>query len=436
MHEEIASHRRRPVAAFSMFIIGVMALVPVLVMPAAAAGQEGARVRVFLDCQIHGCPGEEFRTEIQFVDWVREPTAADLHVILTGQGTSAGTEYVFDLIGRNDFADHPLTATVNVSATATRDERLGRLTRTFKAALVGYVVRRGYADRIAITDRETVEAASPRLGPAQDPWHMWVFTVGASGRAEGEERQREYEVGARVSANRTTPDWKIDLGLDGEYVYEEFELSDGTFINRVDEWELDALAVRSITPHVSAGGEMEINKSTEINRQLGGRAAAAVEWNYFPYEEANRRQLLVHYQLGYSLVRYIDETVLGKLEESLFDQRIATAWQTREPWGDGAVYARFSNYLHDWSQYRLSLGADMSIRLLPGLDLDLNGDYNVIRDQIYLSAEELDDEEIVAGGRQLPTGYEYFVRIGLSYRFGSIFNNVVNNRFPSITRRF
>jgi len=436
VREGIPSHRRQLMAAFNMFIIGVMALAPMLVVPAAAAGQEGERVRVFLDCQTHGCPGQEFRTEIEFVDWVRDRTAADLHVILTSQGTSAGTEYVFDLIGRNDFADHPLTATAKVPATATESERLGTLTGTFKASLAGYVARRGYADRIVITGREVTDPAAPRLSPARDPWHMWVFTVGGSGRANGEERQREYELGARISANRTTPDWKINIGLDGEYIYEEFDLSEGTFINRVDEWELDALAVRSITPHLSAGGEMEINKSTQINRQLGGRAAAAVEWNYFPYEEANRRQLLVHYQLGYSRVRYIEETVLEKLDDSLFDQRMAAAWQTRAPWGGGALYARFSNYLHDWSKYRLSLGSDMSIRLLAGLELNLNGNYEVIRDQLYLSADELDDEEIVAGGRQLPTGYEYGIRVGLSYRFGSIFNNVVNNRFPSITRRF
>jgi hypothetical protein len=31
--------------------------------------------------------------------------------------------------------------------------------------------------------------------------------------------------------------------------------------------------------------------------------------------------------------------------------------------------------------------------------------------------------------RQLQTGYRYFTNFGISYRFGSIFNNVVNPRF-------
>jgi hypothetical protein len=33
--------------------------------------------------------------------------------------------------------------------------------------------------------------------------------------------------------------------------------------------------------------------------------------------------------------------------------------------------------------------------------------------------------------RQLATGYSYFFAFGINYRFGSIFNNVVNTRMNS-----
>ncbi|MFW5947902.1 MAG: hypothetical protein ACOCUW_05360, partial [Gemmatimonadota bacterium] len=61
----------------------VALLVPFLAVPAAAQNGEPERVRVFLDCQTRGCSQSEFRTEITFVDWVRDRTVADLHVILT-----------------------------------------------------------------------------------------------------------------------------------------------------------------------------------------------------------------------------------------------------------------------------------------------------------------------------------------------------------------
>lgn len=181
---------------------------------------------------------------------------------------------------------------------------------------------------------------------------------------------------------------------------------------------------------------MEVNTSTRLNREIGGRTGLAVEWNYFPYEQANRRQLLLHYQVGYSHVRYEEETIFGKLVEDLFDHRFAAVWRSREPWGDGSLGLHYSNFLEDWSKYRLSVGGDLSVRLLRGLELQLQGSYDLIRDQIYLPAEELDDEDILVQRRQLATGYEYDIEVGLSYRFGSVFNNVVNNRFPWIIRRF
>ena len=51
-------------------------------------------------------------------------------------------------------------------------------------------------------------------------------------------------------------------------------------------------------------------------------------------------------------------------------------------------------------------------------------------DQLYVPFEELTDEELLTGVRQAATDKRYFIFVGLSYRFGSIFNNIVNNRFP------
>jgi hypothetical protein len=419
---------------------GPLVAAALLAAPGPVQGQgEGNgvdRVRVFLDCQTRGCPQTEFRTEITFVDWVRERTLADLHVIVTAQQSGAGTAYVFDLVGQEEFAGESSSVTADVSATATQAERFNTLTRTFKAALVPYVIRRGYADRLEINAVAGEAEARQRVDPAQDPWNLWVMRVGVRGEASGEEQQSEYQLGGNISAWRVTEDWKIDLNLDGTHTEEEFELSDGLRVFTTDEWELDALIVKSLSPHWSAGTELGVERSTRLNREVGGRAALAVEWNLFPYVEANRRQLLFHYQLGYSHVRYEEETIFDKTREDLFDHRAALLWESRQPWGDGSLGVFYSNYLHDWTKFRLSMGGEISVRLVRGLDLDIEGSYDLIRDQIYLSAAELDDEDILVQQRQLATGYEYDIEIGLSYRFGSIFNNVVNNRFPWMVRRF
>ena len=52
-----------------------------------------------------------------------------------------------------------------------------------------------------------------------------------------------------------------------------------------------------------------------------------------------------------------------------------------------------------------------------------------IRDQLFLSAEGASDEEILLERRRLASDFDWNFGFGLSYQFGSIYNNVVNNRF-------
>jgi hypothetical protein len=96
------------------------------------------------------------------------------------------------------------------------------------------------------------------------------------------------------------------------------------------------------------------------------------------------------------------------------------------------VNATSEAFLHDPTKfYRLSFGGRMSFRIFRGLEWNINGNISRIRDQIYIPLEELSDEDILLGRRQLPTDSSLEISTGLSFTFGSIFNNVVNNRFGS-----
>ena len=411
--------------------LAALALVLLAVPVVAQNGPE--RVRVFLDCQTRGCPREEFRTEITFVDWVRDRTVADLHVILTSQSTGGGRQFVFDFIGQDQFEGEDFRLEQTVSDTDTQDEVLEALVRIFEGGLVAYVARRGYLDRLDIRPIEepTEQVDEELVVPADDPWNLWVFTIGTDFEARGEERQSSYELGGNLNASRVTPEWKVNIRLDGTHDYERFELNDSTtYTNETDDWDFGVLLVRGLTTHWSAGGLMDVNTSTRLNRKLGGRTAAAIEWNYFPYEQANRRQLIFHYQLGVSRIEYEDTTIFGKVQETLFDHRLVAVYDTRQPWGNVSFSAEASNLLHDFSKYRLQARARTNFRLFRGLDLEIRGNYEVIRDQVYLPAEGSSTEDILRQRRELATGYEYSVEVGFNYRFGSIYNNVVNNRFP------
>ena len=69
------------------------------------------------------------------------------------------------------------------------------------------------------------------------------------------------------------------------------------------------------------------------------------------------------------------------------------------------------------------------MRLFKGFSFNVFGEASRTRDQLYLPRGEASTEEILVRQRQLETGYSYYMNFGISYQFGSIFNNVVNPRF-------
>ncbi|MFC1791720.1 hypothetical protein ACFL0I_04565, partial [Gemmatimonadota bacterium] len=65
---------------------------------------------------------------------------------------------------------------------------------------------------------------------------------------------------------------------------------------------------------------------------------------------------------------------------------------------------------------------------------NIGGGYSEIRNQIGLRRRDLTDEEILTARRQLATDSSYRFNFGFTFNFGSIFNNVVNTRFPRDVR--
>jgi hypothetical protein len=89
----------------------------------------------------------------------------------------------------------------------------------------------------------------------------------------------------------------------------------------------------------------------------------------------------------------------------------------------------YSNYLHDWSKNYIDFGGEISLRIAKGLSLNLYGSYSIIHDQLSLVKGGVTPEEILLQIKQLETQYSYYLSVGFSYTFGSIYNNVVNPRF-------
>ena len=58
----------------------------------------------------------------------------------------------------------------------------------------------------------------------------------------------------------------------------------------------------------------------------------------------------------------------------------------------------------------------------------MTAQYGVLHDQLYLPASAASTDAILLHQVQQGTGYQYGMSLGLTYRFGSLFNDIVNPR--------
>jgi hypothetical protein len=386
------------------------------------------RPRVFLDCP-SGCDLDYLRTEIPFVDYVRDRGDSDLHVLITTQPTgAAGREHTLALMGQGRFAG--MNETVRYLSEQNEPEERTRhgLARVLKLGLMRYVAQTGVASHITISSSEPRQERK-----VEDPWKSWVFSTRAEGEIEGEESRTEYWARLSLGANRVTPQWKINLGLAARHEEKRFEVEEDGVVDtvvstRVDR-ELNATVVRSLGPHWSLGAAARTWTSSFENTRLGFHVGPMAELSVFPYEQATRRRLVAQYKLELGHLEYEEETLFGLLRETRGRHGVEIEMDQREPWGSLSGELELFHYLHDAGKYRLEARGRASLRVAQGLSLNLGLGASRVRDQITLPRRDATAEEVLLRQRQLASGYEYGGWVGVTYTFGSIYNNVVNPRF-------
>lgn len=394
-------------------------------LPISSETSHGQAPRVFLDCR--QCDELFLRREIPFVDYVRDRQVADVHLLITEQRTgSGGSVLALNFIGQKGFlgVDQRLVYT-SASGTTRDEERMG-LAHRMKLGLIPYASQTAVADQIGVSYTPLEEQAQPVQ--QTDPWRSWVFEVSGDGSFNGEATRRSYYIQARVSADRVTETWKIRARAYVDYNERRFESGEEIITSSLESREVNASVVYSLARHWSAGLFSEAYSTTYDNIDLGFRAAPALEYSVFPYEESSRKELTFAYRVGYQSVDYIEETIFGRTSESRPNESLTARLQVTQPWGNMFIQLEGSHYFHDFSKNRLEFFSVISVRLFRGLSVRVSGGLEIIHDQLYLPRGEGTLEDLLLQQKQLATTYQYRGSVGISYTFGSIFSNVVNTR--------
>ncbi|MBC7361441.1 MAG: hypothetical protein H5U06_04060 [Candidatus Aminicenantes bacterium] len=384
--------------------------------------------KVYIDCG--SCDLDYIKTEIPFVNYVRERKEADVHVLITTLRTgSGGREYTLTFLGQNKFQGQDDVLKYFSHKTDSEEEIRAGLTQILKIGLMAYVAKTPIREKIAVDYQKEATSSTPYV----DRWKNWVFSLSSGGYFNGEQSRAYQSVRGSFSANKVTKDIKFNLSLSASYSHNRYTYEDLTLESNTRSYSGSGLFVKSLGEHWSAGAFYSISSSTYSNYQLRINVAPAIEFDLFPYSQSTRRQLRFLYKIGPTFARYFEETLYDKTKETLVSESLSITLDLREKWGSISTSIEGSHYFHDFSKHNLSVFSTVSLNLVKGLNAFVFGGASLIHDQLSLPKGGATWEEVLLRRKMLATSYSYFFAVGLSYNFGSIFTNVVNPRFGSVS---
>jgi len=392
------------------------------------------KLNVFLDCTGF-CDFEHIRREIPYVNYVRDQADAHVHLLITSERTgSGGRAFQLNYIGLGAFQDLDETLRHTSGSTDTSDEIRRGLTSIIAEGLARYVARTEMAGNFRIIYTDLVEQQVQPANPVDDLWNSWVFGISMSGFFSGEESSDFLNMSGGINADHVTEDWKFRFRANGNFSENNFDIGDETITSRTENGRIRSSLVRSISEHWSAGATFLTSTSSRQNQALLTSLSPAIEYNVFPYSESSRREIRIQYQLEFQVVDYDETTIFDKSSEKLLVQNLSIQLEFQQPWGSADVEVGGRNYITDFEDsrtdfYNVSISGFLNVRLVRGLFVNLGGTVSSVHDQLFLPKGGATDEEVLLRTKNLPTTYAFDVNFGLSYSFGSRYNNVVNTRF-------
>jgi hypothetical protein len=392
--------------------------------------RESDTLNLYLDCD--SCDDNHIRSEISYINYVRDPQQGNIHLFITEQETGDdGNEYELSFIGRGRFSGINYSFKQLVGRNATLSETRDQIISTIEKGLLPFALQTPLSNRFSLDYSFNGDSELINGIPEADPWKHWVFEVYAGSiELDLESNQQEFDSRWGFFADRVTENWKIRLRPYFNYAQLEIQQTDrDDTVSKRRRHGFNSYALKSVNNHWSIGlfgtylTENQQNIKHEFNLQPG------IEYSLFPYSEATRKSITFSYLFGYAYADYYEKTIFGQTEENLLNHQLQAEVNILQPWGNIEGGITGSHYFHNFARRRVEFYGQISVRIIEGLSLSFQSDYNVIQDQLSLPIGDTTLEDVLLQRKELATDFEFSGSIAISYTFGSDFANIVNTRF-------
>ena len=377
---------------------------------------------VFLDCNV--CDFNYIRTHVKFVNYVRNRDEAQVQVLITTMPTgSGGRQFTLIFLGRDRFKGLDDTLKYVSTPSQSWDETRKGVSNTLSLGLVRYAEQTAVGKYLSVRVSKIVPQAVTK-----DRWNYWVFRLAANGYLNGQSLTSQNSWSGNVTASRTTAQSKVLFSVGTGYSESHYIANNQDVVAISRNQNLQAMGALSIGGHWSAGGIISSFSSTYNNEKEAVSLSPEIEYDLFPYSQSTLRQLRFRYQLGYDYYRYYAETIFNKYSDHLTSQGLSVILNLTQPWGSINASLNGANYFYNFAKNHLQFYTQLSLSLSQGLSVNLSGAVSMIHDQLSLPQSGATTDQILLQQTELATQYSYWTAFGVSYTFGSIYNNVVNPR--------
>lgn len=392
------------------------------------------QLTVFVDCNNYGsdCYSSYLRQEIGLATFVRDRLDADVHIIAKANWNNLGAQInTLFVIGQKKFSAISDTITYTIPANSTELEQRDIWTKHIKISLLPYLSKTQLVHALNLTMTPSEETKKDS-GTIKDPYHFWVFQFSTNGSINGNRVSKEVSAYGNANADRETNISKSNIYLSASEQYNRYDDNGKIYKYEYQDFGAGASHMKKLNEHVGAGLQADFKNSIFSNLKSRYTAGPVVELSYFPYKDFNSKRLVLQYSLDARYNTYYDTTIYLKTKEMLFAQEAAAIGSFTQKWGSINIGAFWRNLFTDFSKNSLSFNGAITARLVKGLNFALWGNYSFVHNQLNIRKGDISIDQLLAQNREILSAYNYNLGIGLSYRFGSKFNNAVNPCFRGL----
>ncbi len=415
---------------FRKFILLMLLVFPIAAGSAQSVRDSSANFKVYINCEY--CYQDFLRTQITWANFVQDQFVSDVDLTVTSLTTgSGGSEYQLQFAGKKSLAGLRDTLKFSTNAVNTDNEIRDLLLMRVKLGLVRYAAHSSTGDCLKIESDSDQDSMDIGIGsnPDEDRWNAWVFRAGANGNVSAQKVFQSGFFSGSLSASQVKETHKFSFDIRSRYSEQRYDYAGFKEAYILRSQSANCTYVHSLNDHWSAGAFAFTERSDFSNYDLFQNVAAAVEYNIFPYQEAQTKSVTFVYRAGFTYFDFQEETIFNKTIDRIPSHSLNFSSSFTKDWGQFSSGVEVASFLNDFDKNHMYLWCNLDIRIFKGLSVNSWMSYSIQRDQVNIRLNDASQDELLLQQQELLTNYDMSAYIGVSYRFGSIYNNVVNPRF-------